>query len=117
MTRPAFLERGRAVGLLTGLGAFVLGFAVAGVLVTLGAGGRPPYLVAITVGLLGVGLTGVALGRGTVPMPRAPIWSRETLTLIARSAQVPPTPTMVALYVLAAVGVLGNIVIPLSGTR
>lgn len=104
------LERGRAIGVLVGLALFGVGFAVAAVLVAVAAAA---YLVAVTVGLVGVGVVGVAMSRGTVPMPEAPIWAPSTLRLVARAAGAPELPVVVLLYALAAIGALGNIVLPL----
>jgi hypothetical protein len=56
---------------------------------------------------------GVAITRGATPMPETAIWSRNTLRLMADAAVLPATTVMVTLYVLAAIGVLGNLVYPL----
>jgi hypothetical protein len=86
---------------------------VAGLLVLADQGGSPPYMVVITLGLIGIAVTGVAIGRGVTPMPETPIWSPATLRLMAAAANVPGVPTLAVLYGLGAVGVLGNLVFPL----
>lgn len=110
---PVPLERGRATGLLTGLAMFVTGFAVAGCLVTARLGGTPGYLVSVTVGLVGVGVVGFFINRGTVPLPPKPIWSPVGIEVLGRALGLPARVLLVGLYGLGAVGVLGNLVVPL----
>ena len=107
------IERNRAIRILGGLFAFTLGFAVAGVLVVAGRPVTPPYYVAIVIGVVGIAVAGVAMARGTTPMPETPIWSRPTLTLLAEAAALPTLAVVGVLYGLAAIGVLGNLVHPL----
>ncbi|HET9655556.1 MAG TPA: hypothetical protein VFP72_09395 [Kineosporiaceae bacterium] len=107
------LETGRARGLLTGLGMFGTGFAVAAVLVTARMGGTPGYFVSVTAGLVGVGLIGFFLNRGTVPLPPKPIWSPVGIAALARALNLPFRPLLVTLYVLGAIGVAGNLVLPM----
>jgi hypothetical protein len=110
---PVPLERGRAVGVLCGLGMFVVGFAVAGLLVVTRTSGTPVYYVSVTVGLVGVGVVGLFLNRGTVPLPGKPIWSPMGVAMLARSLGLPVRVLLAVLYGLGAVGVLGNLLVPL----
>jgi hypothetical protein len=112
---PVLMTRGRARAVLGGLLAFTLGFAVAGLLVLLGRGGTPPYLAAVTIGFAGVGLTGFALGRGPMLELQGPIWGRSVLRSIAGVLELPGTAVVTALYLLGAIGIVGNIVAPLLG--
>jgi hypothetical protein len=110
--QPIAPRRARAV--LFGLAVFGIGFAVAAVFVLAGAGGSPPYLVAITLGMLGIGLVGFALPRqARVPLPNAPLWSPTMLRFLGRSAGLPEVVVPVAFYALVGFGVLGNLVVPL----
>lgn len=111
--RPVPLERGRAVGVLSGLVAFTAGLAAAAVLVLTGLGSTPPYYVAITVGLVGVGLVGYFYHRGSVALPAAKIWSPVLLRAVIDPLGLPAAPVIGVLYVLAAVGLVGNLLIPL----
>lgn len=115
--RPVPLERGRAVGLLSGLVAFTGGFAVAGVLVLIGLGSTPPYHVAITIGLVGVGLIGFFYHRGSVALPEARIWSPVLLRSVIAPLGLPGRPVMVILYALAGVGLVGNLIVPVLVRR
>ena len=110
---PVPLERGRAAGLLSGLAMFVTGFAVAGCLVTARFGGTPGYSVSVTVGLIGVGVVGFFINRGTVPLPPKPIWSPIGIEALGRALGLPARVLLVTLYGVGAVGVLGNLVVPL----
>jgi hypothetical protein len=110
---PVPLERGRAAGLLTGLAMFVTGFAVAGCLVAARLGATPGYYVSVTVGLVGVGVVGFFLNRGTVPLPPKPIWSPVGIDALARALELPARVLLVTLYGLGGVGVLGNLAVPL----
>jgi hypothetical protein len=114
---PVPLERGRAIGLLTGLAMFVTGFAVAGCLVIARLGGTPGYFMSVTVGLVGVGVVGFFINRGTVPLPPKPIWSPVGIAVLGRALGLPARVLLVALYGLGAVGVLGNLVVPLVVRR
>jgi hypothetical protein len=113
--RPVPLERGRAVGLLSGLVAFTAGFAASAVLVLAGYGSTPPYHVAITVGLVGVGLIGYFYHRGTVALPAARIWSPVLLRAVISPLGLPAALVIGVLYVLAGVGLVGNLLVPLLG--
>ena len=110
---PVPLERGRATGLLAGLLMFVTGFAVGGCLVPAGLGGTPGYDVAVTFGLVGVGVVGFFINRGTVPLPPKPIWSPLGIAALGRALGLPARVLLATLYGLGAVGVLGNLVVPL----
>jgi hypothetical protein len=112
-SRPVPLERGRAGGVLIGLVLFTAGFAAAGLIVLGGAGGSPGYLVAITVGLVGIGVSGFFLNRGTVELPSSKLWTPTALRAFVAPLALPPTPVLATLYVLAAIGVVGNLVVPL----
>jgi hypothetical protein len=98
---------------LSGLVAFTAGLAVAAVLVLTGFGSTPPYYVAITVGLVGVGLIGFFYHRGTVALPAAKIWSPVLLRAVIGPLGLPVGPVIAVLYVLAVVGLAGNLVVPL----
>ena len=111
------LEPRQARGILGGLAAFALGFAVAGVLVAARQGGTPTYLVAITVGFVGIGVVGLFSRR--VPTEVAPpaMWSPRGLDRCAGALGLPTTAVMVVLYGLLAVSVVGNLLIPLVAGR
>jgi hypothetical protein len=111
------LLRGQARGALTGLLLFALGFAVAGVLVASGAGGTPPYYVAISVGLVGIGVLGFFSRRVPAEVQPPPIWSPRGLGRVADGAGVPSRPLVVAFYALIAVSVIGNLLVPLTLRR
>jgi hypothetical protein len=107
------LERRRATVIAVGLLGFVTGFALAGMLVMSNQSRHPIWFVAIGFGLVSIGVVGVAISRGAVPMPRTPIYSPPTLRLIARSSGAPVTGFLVAFYVLLGFGLLGNLLLPL----
>jgi hypothetical protein len=96
---------------------FVTGFAVAGVLVPAGAAGTPPYYVSVTVGLVGVGVVGFFLNRGTVPLPPRPIWSPDGVAALGRALGLSAPALLIGLYGLGAIGVLGNLVVPVLTRR
>ena len=108
------IERGRAAGVLIGLLVFTAGFAAAGLLVIAGQGGGPPYLVSITAGLVGVGVVGYYLHRGTVELPQARIWQPVMLRAFISALRLPEPPILVAIYALGAIGIIGNIVVPMT---
>ena len=97
--------------MLGGLFAFTLGFAVAGVLVMAGQGGSPAYLSGISLGLVGIGLVGFFYHRGAAQLPQAKLWSPELLRAVIGPLNLPPVPVIAVLYALAAIGVLGNVVV------
>ena len=111
--RPVPLERGRAAGVLAGLVAFTAGFAAAGLLVVGGHGSTPPWSVAVFVGLVGIGATGFFLHRGNVALPDRPVWSPAVIRAVVESLDLPAVPFIAVLYVFGAIGVLGNLVVPL----
>jgi hypothetical protein len=111
--RPVPFEHNRALAILGGLFFFTLGFAVAGVLVVGGLAVTAPYYVALVVGVVGLAVAGVAMSRGTTPMPESAIWTRSTLTLLSDAAALPAVAVMSVLYALAVIGVLGNVGHPL----
>lgn len=92
---------------------FGTGFAAAAVLVVAGTSGTPAYYVSVTVGLVGVGVVGFFLNRGTVPLPPKPIWSPVGIAALARALGLHARALTAGLYALAAVGVVGNLVVPL----
>jgi hypothetical protein len=102
---------------LAGLLAFTLGFAVAGVAVLLGRGGEPPYLVGISIGLVGVGLVGFFYHRGSVELPQARLWTPTLLRAVIEPLGLPVVPVLAVLYTLGAVGVVGNLLVPLATRR
>lgn len=107
------LESRRSRFVTAGLLTFVTGFAAGAVesLVT----GRTGllYLLGISLGLAGIGLTGAFLNRGTVPRPEAPLWRPDGLRPWLAGAGLPVLPTLVAFYLLLAVGIVGNFLVPL----
>jgi hypothetical protein len=113
-TPPTPFELGRAAGVLIGLIAFTAGFAAAALLVLAGrGGGTPPYLVSITIGLVGVGLIGFFYHRGTADLTQTKIWSPSLLRTIITPLGLPVIPVIATLYLLAGIGLLGNLVVPL----
>ncbi len=114
---PVPLERGRSLGVLAGLFLFSGGFAVAAVDLFVWGFTRPPYLVAVTVGFVGIGVAGFFLNRGTVPRPEEALWSPTGFRALARAVGWPATPVMAAFYALVAVGVVGNFIVPLFFRR
>ncbi|HEY6798731.1 MAG TPA: hypothetical protein VI248_28980 [Kineosporiaceae bacterium] len=111
---PAPLERGRALGLLAGLLAFAAGFALAGAMVLVDRGGTPPYLSGICLGLVGMGLVGFFYHRGSVALPQARLWSPVLLRVVVAPLGLPVVPVIALLYLLGAVGVIGNVIVPLT---
>jgi hypothetical protein len=107
------LERGRAAGLLGGLIAFTAGLAAAALLVLAGYGSTPPYLVSITIALVGVGAMGYFYHRGTVALPAGRIWSPAVLRAVISALDLPVLPIIAVLYAFAAIGVVGNLLVPL----
>jgi hypothetical protein len=99
--------------MLGGLIAFTAGLAAAALLVLGGYGSTPPYLVAITLALVGIGLIGYFYHRGTVALPQARIWSPAVLRAVITSLGLPAAPIIAVLYVLGVIGVVGNLVVPL----
>lgn len=112
--RPEPFGRNRALRILGGLFFFTFGFAVAAALVVAGAQVTAPYYVAIGVGAVGLAVAGVAMARGYPPMPQTPIWSRDTLGLLSQAAGLRPMPVTATLYALTLLGVLGNLIYPLT---
>ena len=111
------LLRGEARGALTGLVLFALGFAAAGVLVAAGIGSTPGYYLAISVGLVGIGVLGFFSRRVPAEVPPPPVWSPRGLTRVADGAGVPPRLLVVVFYALVAVSVIGNLLVPLTLRR
>lgn len=111
--RPVLLERGRAAGMLSGLVCFTAGLAAAAVLVLGGHGSTPGYYVAITVGLVGIGLIGYFYHRGAAALPQGRIWSPPVLRAVIVSLDLPAAPIIAVLYALGAIGIIGNLVVPL----
>jgi hypothetical protein len=111
------LLRGEARGALTGLVLFALGFAVAGVLVAVGVGSTPAYYLAISVGLIGIGVLGFFSRRVPADVQPPPIWSPRGLTRVADGAGVPSRPFVAGFYALVAVSVIGNVLVPLTLRR
>jgi len=100
--------------MLAGLLLFGLGFAVAALISLTTWGGRPAYLTSIALGFVGVGVVAFFLNRGTVPLPEAPIWSRVGLRALARALDLPAMVVMAVVYGLIVLGIVGNVLIPLS---
>jgi len=109
------LERARAGALLGGLLAFTVGFAAAGVVVAARwKGGGLVYVIGLCLGLVGIGLVGFFYHRGSAQLPEARLWSPELLRAVIEPLRLPPVPVISALYLFTAIGVLGNLVIPLT---
>jgi hypothetical protein len=107
------LSRRQATGILAGLGAFAVGFAAAGVLVTVHRGGTPAYWCLVSLGLLGIGALGISSPRTVADAGRPPVWSRAGLTAVAEPLGLPWRTLAGAFYGLVAVGLLGNLVLPI----
>jgi hypothetical protein len=107
------LTRRQAAAILAGLGAFGVGFAMAGVLVLLHRGGSPAYWCLVSVGLLGVGALGFASPRTVADAGRPAVWSRAGLTAVAEPLGLPWRAVAGVFYGLLAVGILGNVVLPI----
>lgn len=110
---PPPLTRRQAAGALAGLTAFGLGFAVAGVLVLAGLGGSPAYWCLVSLGLLGIGAVGFSQPRTLADAARPAVWSRAGLAAVAEPFRLPAGVVAAAFYALLAVGVLGNVVLPI----
>jgi hypothetical protein len=110
---PPPLTRRQAAGILAGLGTFAVGFAAAGVLVLLHAGGSPAYWCLVSLGLLGIGALGISSPRTVADVGRPPAWSRAGLTAVAEPLGLPRLTVIAAFYALIAVGLLGNVVLPI----
>ena len=110
---PPPLSRRQAVGILAGLGAFAVGFAAAGVLVLLLQGGSPAYWCLVSLGFLGIGALGIASPRTVADAGRPAVWSRAGLKAVAEPLDLPWRGVSGAFYGLVAVGVLGNLVLPI----
>jgi hypothetical protein len=110
---PPPLTRRQARGILAGLGAFAIGFAAAGVLVTLHLGGTPAYWCLVSAGLLGVGALGISSPRTPADAGRPPVWSRAGLTAVADPLGLPWRAVAGVFYALVAVGLIGNVVLPI----
>ena len=102
---------------LVGLALFAGGFAAAGVLVAARAGSSGGYYAAVLVGLVG-GVVLARQGGRTASDVRAPaIWSPGGLSRVADGAGVPAMLIMIVFYVLIAVSIIGNVVVPLTVRR
>jgi hypothetical protein len=99
--------------MLAGLTLFGVGFAAAGLLVIASLGGTPAYWVGVSVGLLGVGAAGLFSPRGVVEAERPPVWSRRGLAGVSQALSLPGRAVAATFYVLVAVGVVGNLLVPL----
>ena len=107
------LEQGRARGMLAGLLVFGLGTAVAGVLSWSGYSHGVLYVVVIALAFVGLAVLALFVERGTVPLPPGPIWAPAGLGTVARAVGLPALVVQVLVYGLIAIGVAGNIVVPL----
>jgi hypothetical protein len=99
--------------MLLGLAMFAGGLAVAGLLVTAARGGTPAYWILVSVGLVGIGVVGGFSPRGIVEVARPPLWSRRGLAGISEALRLPARAVAAVFYVLLAVGVVGNLLVPL----
>ena len=116
--RPEPVERRRALGIVGGLLAFTAGFAAAGLAVPLmGRAGGTLYLAGISLGLVGLGLVGFFYHRGSVALPEAKVWSPQLLRAVIAPLGLPVTAVIAVLYGLAAVGAVGNLLLPMLRHR
>jgi hypothetical protein len=99
--------------MLAGLALFGVGFAVAGLLVTASLGGTPAYWILVSAGLVGIGVVGGFSPRGVVEVARPPLWSRRGLAGLSEAVGLPGRAVATAFYVLVAIGVVGNLLVPL----
>jgi hypothetical protein len=99
--------------MLAGLALFGVGFAVAGLLVPASLAGSPAYWIVISAGLVGIGIAAGFSPRGAVEAARPPVWSRRGLGAVSEALGLRGRPVAIAFYVLVAVGVVGNLVVPL----
>ena len=99
---------------LVGLGLFASGFAAAGVIVASRAGSSAGYYAAVVVGLVGATVLARQGGRVASDLRVPPIWSPRGIARVADGAAVPALPVVVVFYVLIAVSIIGNVVIPLA---
>jgi hypothetical protein len=99
--------------MLAGLALFGVGFAVAGLLVTTSLGGTPAYWILVSLGLVGIGVVGAFSPRGLVEAARPPVWSRRGLADVSEPLGLPGRAVTAAFYVLVAIGVIGNLLVPL----
>lgn len=113
---PPLLPR-QARGMLAGLGMFAIGFAVAGVLVAAALGGTPAYWIAISIGLVGIGVVGGFSPRGLAEAGRPPVWSRRGLAAVSSVVGLPARAVTGAFYALVVLGVAGNLLVPLVFRR
>jgi hypothetical protein len=112
---PPPIERRDARGIAAGLLVFVGGLAVAGVLTLVGLAGTPAWSIAFAVGLLAIGVVGLYQRRTASPVPRPAIWTPAYLSDVAVPLGLPVRGFTVAFYALLAVGIVGNLVVPLLG--
>jgi hypothetical protein len=110
---PPPIEPRDARGIAAGLLVFAAGLAVGGVLALAGLGGTPGWSIAVAVGLLAIGVVGVYQRRTASPVPRPAIWSPAYLADVAPHLGLPARGFTVAFYALLAVGLVGNLVVPL----
>jgi hypothetical protein len=103
--------------MLAGLALFSVGFAVAGLLVTASLGGTPVYWIFISVGLVGIGVAAGFSPRGVAEAARPPVWSRQGLAGVSEALRLPARAIAIAFYALVAVGVVGNLLVPLVFRR
>ena len=110
---PPPLERRDARGIAAGLFVFAAGLAVGGVLALAGFAGTPAWSIAVAVGLLAIGVVGVYQRRTISPVPRPAMWSPAYLADVATPLALPVRGFTVAFYALLAIGLVGNLVVPL----
>jgi hypothetical protein len=100
--------------MLAGLALFSVGFAVAGLLVVASLAGTPAYWIFISAGLVGIGVAGGFSPRGVIEAARPPVWSRRGLVGVSEALRLPARVIAIAFYALVAVGVVGNLLVPLA---
>lgn len=110
---PPPITRRQATAIIAGLAAFAVGFAAAGVLVLLHRAGSPAYWCLVSVGFLGIGALGIASPRTVADAGRPAVWSRAGLAAVAEPLGLPWRAVAGVFYGLLAVGILGNVVLPI----
>ncbi len=110
---PPPIEARDARGIAAGLLLFAAGMAVGGVLVAARLGGGPLWSIAIALGFLGIGAVGVFQRRTLSPVPRPAMWSPRYLGEVAAPLGVPVAAFLAVFYGLLAIGVAGNLLVPL----
>ncbi len=110
---PPPIEPRDARGIAVGLLVFAGGLAVAGLLALVGLAGGPAWSIAFAVGLLAIGAVGLYQRHTLSPVPRPPMWSPAYHAEVTTPLGLPARGFTVLFYVLLAVGLIGNVAVPL----